>query len=215
MGPVREYYERRAFEYDDWYAGTELFAARIRPGWEQDVAALVRMLAALPPTRVLDVACGTGFLTRHLRGEVLGLDQSESMLRRAREQAPAARLVRGDALALPFPDACFGRVFVGHFYGHLLPDERTAFLAEARAVGGELVVVDAGLRGGEPRDEWQERVLKDGSRHRLYKRYFSADGLCAELGGGRVLFDGHWFVAVAAALAAPGPAPSHQNGWGD
>lgn len=212
---MREYYDRRAAEYDDWYTGTGLFAARRRPGWEQELEALVRLLAALPPTRVLDVACGTGFLTRHLRGEVLGLDPSKAMLRRAREQAPAARLVRGDALALPFPDACFGRVFTGHFYGHLLPDERAAFLAEARAVGAELVVVDAGLRGGEPRDEWQERVLQDGSRHRVYKRFFSAEGLCAELGGGRVLFDGHWFVAVAIPGPARARAPAHQDGWGD
>jgi demethylmenaquinone methyltransferase/2-methoxy-6-polyprenyl-1,4-benzoquinol methylase len=212
---VREYYDRRAAEYDDWYAGTGLFAARHRPGWEAELAALVRTLAALTPARVLDVACGTGFLTRHLRAEVVGLDASAAMLRQAREQAPAARLVRGDAFALPFPDASFGRVFAAHFYGHLLPDERASFRAEARAVGEELVVVDAGLRGGPPREEWQERVLQDGSRHRVFKRFFSAEGLRAELGGGRVLFDGYWFVAAAQAGPARGTGAAPQDGWGD
>jgi demethylmenaquinone methyltransferase/2-methoxy-6-polyprenyl-1,4-benzoquinol methylase len=89
-------------------------------------------------------------------------------------------------------------VFTSHFYGHLLPGEREAFVAEARRAGGELVVVDAALRAGADEEEWQERVLDDGSRHQVYKRFFSAPGLARELGGGRVLFDGPWFVAVAA-----------------
>ena len=47
-----------------------MFAARERPGWDEDVAALCAVVAALLPARTLDVACGTGYLTRHLRGEV-------------------------------------------------------------------------------------------------------------------------------------------------
>ncbi len=49
--------------------------------------------ASLPPARTLDVACGTGFLTRHLAGEVVGLDQSDAMIEIAREQAPNATFV--------------------------------------------------------------------------------------------------------------------------
>jgi len=212
---VREYYDRRAREYDDWYRGTGLFAGRSRPGWDEELAALVRLVAGLSPTRVLDVACGSGYLTRHLRGEVVGLDQSTAMLRAARGQAPSARLVRGDGLALPFPDRAFGRVVAAHFYGHLLPDEGAAFLREARAVGGELVLVDAGPRGEAPRDEWQERVLSDGSPHRVFKRFFTGASLAAECGG-RVLHDGHWFVAVAAdAPSGPSGGPAPQGGWGD
>ena len=62
------------------------------------------VVAALPPARTLDVACGTGFLTRYLRGEVTGLDASESMVSIARSRMPEARFVVGDALALPFAD---------------------------------------------------------------------------------------------------------------
>jgi SAM-dependent methyltransferase len=213
---VREYYDRRAPEYDDWYRGTGLFGERARTGWDEELAALIRVVAELPPTRVLDVACGTGYLTRHLRGEVVALDQSAAMLGAARRQVPAARFVRADALALPFADRPLGRIFTSHFYGHLEPGERAFFLAEVRAVGAELVVVDAGPRGGPPRDEWQDRVLNDGSKHRVFKRFFTADSLAAELGGGRTLHDGHWFVAVGAPIPLPlprGRAP--QDGWGD
>src|SRR4029078_9308448 len=124
------YYDRRAQEYDDWWLGRGLYADRIRPGWAAELDALADVIASLPPVRTLDVACGTGFLTRHLRGEVVGLDQSERMLTVARDQAPAARLVHGDALEPPFADGEFGRVFTSYFYCHLEPAQRTRFVSE-------------------------------------------------------------------------------------
>jgi ubiquinone/menaquinone biosynthesis C-methylase UbiE len=193
---VKAYYDRRAPEYDDWWRGAGLFAERDRPGWEDEVEALCGAIAALEPARTLDVACGTGFLTRHLRGEVVGLDQSTTMLEEARRQAPAATFVEGDALSLPFDAAAFDRVFTGHFYGHLDADQRARFLAEARRVAPGLVIVDSALRDDVDPEEHQERVLNDGSRWEVYKRYFEPDALAQELGGGEALFDGRWFVAV-------------------
>ena len=193
---MQEYYDRRAPEYDDWYLGTGLFAARDRPGWDAEVEALTGALAALPPARTLDVACGTGFLTRHLRGEVWGLDRSPPMLAVARRRLPAGRVVEGDALDLPFPDGAFARVAAGHFYGHLEPAARARFLAEAARVGRELLVVDSARRPDVPEERWDPRVLSDGSRHAVYKRWFTPAGLAAELGGGEVVHAGEWFVAV-------------------
>ena len=46
--------------------------------------------------------------------------------------------------------------------------------------------------------EWQPRVLNDGSRWEVYKRFFTGEGLAAELGGGEVLHEGRWFVVVRA-----------------
>jgi ubiquinone/menaquinone biosynthesis C-methylase UbiE len=193
---VKAYYDRRAPEYDDWWSGSGLHADRERPGWHEEVEALCGAIASLEPTNTLDVACGTGFLTRHLRGEVVGLDQSESMLEEARRQAPTVTFVRGDALSLPFDDGSFDRVFTGHFYGHLDDEQRARFLAEARRVAPELVVVDSALRDDVEPEEHQERVLNDGSRWEVYKRYLEPDALARELGGGETLFAGRWFVAV-------------------
>ena len=193
---MRTYYDRRAAEYDDWWLGTGLFAERDRPGWHDEVEQVVDAVRGLAPARVLDVACGTGFLTRHLRGEIVALDQSPRMLEIAAERVPGARVVEGDAVPLPFADGEFDRVFTSHFYGHLLPGEREAFVAEARRVGRELVVVDSARRPDVGAEEWQERVLSDGSRHRVYKRFFAAQELADELGG-HVLHAGRWFVVVA------------------
>ncbi len=194
---MRAYYERRAAEYDDWWLGHGVFARRERPGWEDEVAAVERLLAGLPAGRLLDVACGTGFLTRHLAGEVTGLDQSPAMVEICAARVPTARVVQGDAVPLPFPDSAFDRVFTANFYGHLVEHEREPFLAEARRVAGGLVVLDAALQDGGEAEEWQERKLNDGSRHGVYKRFFTPEGLLGEVGGGRVLHAGRWFVAVA------------------
>jgi SAM-dependent methyltransferase len=76
----RAYYDRRAAEYDDWYLGTGLFAQRVRPGWTEELEKLRAVLGSLRFDSFLDVACGTGYLTESLRGRVIGLDQSASML---------------------------------------------------------------------------------------------------------------------------------------
>jgi len=195
---VKAYYHARAAEYDDWWLQRGLYEGRADADWQAERNRVFAAVAALPPRRTLDVACGTGFVTRLLPGEVVALDQSEAMVDVAREQAPAAELVVADALDLPFGDGSFERVFTSHFYGHLEGSDRERFLAEARRVAPELVVFDAALHGGEPRAEWQERRLNDGSTWTVYKRFFTGRGLLIELGGGEILHEGRWFVLVRA-----------------
>lgn len=204
------YYEQRAAEYDEWYLSQGLFASRDRPGWEREVETLVALVANLPPSRTLDIACGSGFLTRHLSGWVVAVDQSPSMVRLARRRLTSGAAVVADALALPFPTDSFDRVLTGHFYGHLPRRERHVFLDQVHRVARELVVVDSAPRPGVPQEQVQERVLNDGSRHRVFKRYLAAPDLAAELAG-EVLFDGQWFAAVRSCTrdgttAPPAPA---------
>jgi demethylmenaquinone methyltransferase/2-methoxy-6-polyprenyl-1,4-benzoquinol methylase len=192
---LKEYYHRRAPEYDDWYEGV-LYTGDQRESFLRERGELERLIARFDPARTLDVACGTGFLTRYLPGEVTGLDQSDAMLAVAREQAPQAEYVQGDAFALPFPDDSFDRLFTGHFYGHLEPTERDVFLGEARRVADELVVADAARRPGHEPDEWQQRQIGDGTTWPVFKRFFLPEQLVDELGGGDVLYAGDWFVVV-------------------
>ena len=199
---MEPYYERRSAEYDDWYLGTGLFAERDRPGWDEDVSALIEAVASLPAVRTVDVACGTGFLTRYLPGTLVAIDASVGMLAASRSRH-AHPLVRADAFALPFGDGSFQRVFTGHFYGHLLPEQRARFLDESRRVAPELVVVDAKIHPAVAHEQTQQRILNDGSSHRVFKRYFTAPQLADELEGGRVVFDGRWFVMVTSSRRPP------------
>ena len=194
---MKAYYDRRAPEYDDWWLGEGLFADRDRPGWDEERGQLGTVIADLPPLRTLDVACGTGFLTKHLRGEVVGIDASERMLELARVQVPNATFVQGEALSLPFEDGAFERVFTSYFYCHLEEGDRERFLTEARRVASELVVVASIRRADDLPERWDDRLLKDGSRWTVYKRVFEDADLARELGG-EVVFKGRWFVVVRA-----------------
>ena len=192
---MEAYYDRRAAEYDDWYMGAGLFADRERPGWEDELRAIRDVISSLPSARTLDVACGTGFITRDLPGHIVATDVSPGMLSASRRRHDHA-LVRADAFALPFRNDSFDRVFAGHFYGHLDPEQRTRFLAESRRIAPRLVVLDAALRDDVEPEQIQERILNDGSSHRVFKRYFTASQLAGELGDGHEVFAGRWFVVV-------------------
>ena len=188
---MREYYDRLAPEYEENEAA--------RGEAAEDLPGLLRAISLLPPARVLDVACGTGLLTRHLGSEVTGLDQSGAMIEIARGRVPWAGFVRGDAFRMPFEDRSFGRVFASFFYGLLPPEDRGRFLAEARRVARGLILVEPtpewDTRGRT--EVWERRVLSDGSHYEIYRRYFTAEALTEELGG-RVLFACRWVVMVAA-----------------
>jgi SAM-dependent methyltransferase len=99
---MESYNEQRAAEDDDAYlGGRRLRGPRARP---RRAAGPRTCHLRSPPARMLDVGCGTGFLTCHLKGEVVGLDQSEAILKIARGRVPRGVFVRGDVLDLPFPD---------------------------------------------------------------------------------------------------------------
>ena len=194
---VQAHFDQRAARYDEWWLGTGAFADRERPGWSAEVEQLIGVIEALPPAEVLDVACGTGFLTQHLRGDVVALDRSGPMTKLAATRMPNAGVIQGAAVPLPFGDGEFDRVFTSHFLHHLRPDQRGAFVAEARRVGAELVVVEGVRMPEAPQEEWLESTGSDGATQHHYKRSFTAAELAEELGDARVLHEGRWFTVVA------------------
>ena len=131
-----------------------------------------------------------------MRGAITAIDQSPGMVAIAASRMPAADVRVGEAVPLPFGDGLFERLTTGHFYGHLRAGEREAFLAEARRVASELVVIDTALHGDHQPEEEQQRVLEDGTPHSVYKRFFTPSGLVEELGGGETIFAGRYFVVV-------------------
>jgi SAM-dependent methyltransferase len=189
---MKSYYDRRAPEYD----ATTYELVQQDPAAARDLAELERLLAGLPPGRVLDIGCGTGWLTQFLRGSVVALDQSESMLERARKRVPDAVFVLADVPPLPFPAGSFDRALVGHVYSHIeRVDDRASFVADALRVTSELIVVEQAWHQHLLREGWERRPLADGSEQRVFKRYFTADDLADELGA-QVLLDTPTFVAV-------------------
>ena len=136
---VRRMFDRIAPVYD---AMNRTMTAGLDRRWRRlTVEAVVRS-----GDRVLDACCGTGDLAiaaREAGGDVTGLDFSERMLERAGRKAPEIEWVRGDVLALPFPDGSFDSATVGFGVRNVEDLERA--LAELRRVlrsGGRLGILE-------------------------------------------------------------------------
>lgn len=111
---------------------------------------LARRAATLEPVSVLEIAAGTGILSRRLRDalpaqtRLLLTDLSPQMLEVARgkfDPGEAVEILPADAMALPCPDASFDLV-ISQFGVMFFPDKVEAF-REARRVlrpGGHLLV---------------------------------------------------------------------------
>jgi SAM-dependent methyltransferase len=101
---------------------------------------LAERLAARSPTRVLEVAAGTGVVTRAMAStlpdaaSIVGTDLNQPMLDQARTIAIARAVEwrQADAMNLPFGDATFDAV-VCQFGVMFFPDKAKAY-AEARRV---------------------------------------------------------------------------------
>lgn len=101
---------------------------------------LARRVSELQPRRVLEVAAGTGVLTRHMaeslpRGTaIVATDLNQPMLDQAAEVGISGQVTwrQADAQKLPFPDASFD-IVVCQFGAMFFPDKVAAF-HEARRV---------------------------------------------------------------------------------
>jgi ubiquinone/menaquinone biosynthesis C-methylase UbiE len=120
-----------AEKYEKYYVPS------IMDQWAKDLTRLVE-----PGDKVLDVACGTGVVSRHAAaltgndGKVVGLDISQDMLEVAQSvPAPAGGVIdwrEADAASIPFGDATFDVVLCQ--FGLMFMSEKIAVLKEMKRV---------------------------------------------------------------------------------
>jgi len=125
---ARRWVDTMAEAYERW-----LVPAVFRP-FAVDLA---RRVAAVAPHRILELAAGTGVLTRQLvaavaPAEVTATDLNDTMVDVGRRQVPGARWRQADATHLPFDDAPYDLVAC-QFGAMFFPDKPAAF-AETRRV---------------------------------------------------------------------------------
>jgi ubiquinone/menaquinone biosynthesis C-methylase UbiE len=141
---IREYWTRRA-ETFDLSPGHGMKTTEERDAW----AALLRRHMGADARHVLELAFGTGEVTRVLLGmccEVTGLDLTEAMLLRARAKHVGCqdlRLFLGDAEDTREPDGRYDAVVSRHLVWTLV-DPAAAFRDWHRVLrpGGRVVIAD-------------------------------------------------------------------------
>lgn len=145
-------------EMEDFVAWNEAMARKYNPDdfitrsgavirWieARRLRATVSVLDCRPGHKILDVGCGAGNLLEKMKGfDVTGVDISQTLLEQARVRTrgqEGARVLFGNAEALPFPDSAFDRAVCSEILEHVLNPE--AVLTELRRVvkpGGRIVL---------------------------------------------------------------------------
>lgn len=180
-----KYYAERAGEYDEIYR---------KPERQSDIRMLSGLLMdLLGDRRVLEVACGTGYWTRHF-GPVteytLSTDFNTEMLAIAGRRLGKhsnIELRRADAYALDNVDGEFNAAVGGFWWSHVEKGRVPAFLRALHArlrPGSRVVFFDnlyvegsstpiAGTDGSG--NSYQDRVLNNGRRYQVIKNFPTGD----------------------------------------
>jgi SAM-dependent methyltransferase len=113
----------RAFEHARWQQAAAAYSATFAAATQPFIDPLLDAAHVLRGTRLLDVACGPGFVASRAsaRGAAArGLDFSSAMLAVARAREPSLLFDEGDAEALPYREGEFDAV-VSNFGLHHMP----------------------------------------------------------------------------------------------
>ena len=178
--------------YENWWrpAWARLLKGVLGPGMA-DEHRIARLLMGLSPgDGVLDVACGTGGFTRDFarvvgpEGLVVGLDASETMLRRAVAETDAEQVhyVRGDVIEMPFREQSFDAVCcfaalnlfaepmkaLDSMTGVLTPGGRIAIFTSARTRTAPLRTFESLVRARSGIHMFERRELVDALEQRGY-----------------------------------------------
>ncbi|HTK83257.1 MAG TPA: methyltransferase domain-containing protein [Bacteroidota bacterium] len=127
--------EFKKFEYEGW----ERLANKYEDVWSsltrQFIPPLIQGTGVKPGMRVLDVACGPGYVaaeSQRLGAHPVGIDFSGEMIRQARTRYPDIEFMRGDAELLDVPERSFDAVLMNFGILHLANPQKA--IAEAYRV---------------------------------------------------------------------------------
>jgi len=154
-------------KYDQWF--TTPIGSLVRK-YESEL--ILNFLKPAPGEMVLDAGCGTGVFTRDIvssGSQVIGLDISFPMLRRARENAGGVRFhpILGDISTLPFREKSFDKV-VSITALEFIAEAESAVAALFRVTRRGGVVVVATLNSRSP---WAARRREEARKgHSIFSK---------------------------------------------
>lgn len=194
MSDFREYYARRAAEYDRIYA---------KPERRGDLGELSRWVAErVEGRRVLELACGTGWWTRVLAetaASVTATDVNDEVLEIAagREYAQPVRFRRADAFDPPAAAGEYDAIVAAFWISHLPLSGLGPFLDsvdDCLEPGGRVVLLDNRYVEGSSTpvsrtdaegNTYQLRGLDSGATYEVMKNFFDARSISARAAGPR------------------------------
>jgi ubiquinone/menaquinone biosynthesis C-methylase UbiE len=168
MDLVRQAYGVLARQY------IELFGSST--GVHRNDLELITRHLSIRSGRVLDVGCGPGHLTEHLRAcgvDATGIDVVPEFIEHARATFPDGRYEVGSMLQLPAADVSLAGVLAWYSLIHLSPDDLDVVLTELRRVMSPGATLVIGFFDGDELERFDHAVVT--------AYYWPADELSARL----------------------------------
>jgi len=132
----------------------------------------VKALAPKPTDVLLDIACGTGMVSKHFKGKVakiVGVDITRAMAEQA--SAYVDEFVEGPAEALPFPDASFDLVVCRQGTQFMKDKQAVKEMFRVLCPGGRVCLVHLCAYGEADKVEYFEILrLRNEARRNFYLR---------------------------------------------
>lgn len=158
--------------------------------WCTDQALLAGLFNYLAPASdavMLDVACGTGLVSRQFKGRVgklIGVDLTEAMFKQGRPHVDG--LVQGSAESLPFKDNVFDLAIERQGIQFMDAQKAVAEMARTVRPGGKVCLVQLCAYGDEDQEEYFEILrLRNPARKNFFRLADLAELLrsvgCAEV----------------------------------
>lgn len=190
---MSRYYDERAAEYDEFYAGGSPASIQDPEAYREEVRRIATLLPAYIAGNHIDLACGTGFWMPYYHAKCLQItliDQSDQMLRQCSLRAERLgigdkiRIIRGDIFNYPFLNSRYDSALIGFLISHLSDaEERRLFEILGRILrpSAKFVIIDSvwseERAATRSRTGLQKRRLNDGREFEIYKRYFTKEDL--------------------------------------
>lgn len=143
----------------------EKISDKIYPFWMRKTQKLKikEILKRIPPRgKVLDVACGPGFLEELVNDEIVAIDINPEYVAETKRKNPKCLAIVGDANELNFPDNTFDLIYAIDVI-HLLDAER--FFNRVKSVlktNGKIVLTTFCNRENcKEREKWLKGIVKN------------------------------------------------------
>lgn len=215
------YFDERAEEYDNFYAGKGPAIQHYGGMYIKDLAQIGEAISNFGGKHLIDIACGTAYWTPFHASkcdEITCLDQSANMLSQAKTRIKDQNLKPPNFIHANFFDIdletnVFDRAFVSILLSHLSRDQEKTFFERLKQIlqsGGELMVIDSlwnSRRSNYRKQESvEERGIKDGRKFKVFKRYMDQGGMARLLQSHSFTIKSLYVGDMLLAIRAVGPS---------